>query len=141
MDRIEREFRGKVKFVIKFNPYKYRDFSRIAAEAALCAGEQGKFREMHKLLLKKSPKLDRSSLISYAGELKLNVEQFTEALDSKKNDATIERDMKLARDLDLFVTPAFFINGRKIEGKVPYEHLRKIIVEELKGRQPDSRGR
>ncbi len=86
---------------------------------------------MHHLLLRKSPKLDRGSLIAYSRELGLNVEQFTKSLDAKKNDRTIERDLKLAHDLDLYTTPAFFINGRRLEGNVPYEHLRKIVVEEL----------
>jgi len=34
--------------------------------------------------------------------------------------------------LDLFNTPTFFINGRKVVGDVPYEHLKKVIEEELK---------
>ncbi len=86
---------------------------------------------MHHLLLRKSPQLDRISLIGYAKTLGLDVEQFTKSLDAKKHDMTIERDVRLATDLDLYNTPTFFINGRKVVGKVPYEHLKKVIVEEL----------
>jgi protein-disulfide isomerase len=121
-----------VRLVIKFYPYKYRDFARISAEAALCAGDQGKFREMHRLLLNKSPKLNRDSLIGYAKELGLDTDQFTKSFDSKKHDVLIERDLKLGLDLDLYNTPAFFINGRKVVGNVPYEYLKKIVLEELK---------
>jgi len=117
--------------VIKFYPYKYRDFARMSAEAALAAAEQGKFREMHRLLLKKSPKLDRDSLIRYAKEIGLDTEKFGLSLDSRKNDRLIERDLKLAMDLDLYNTPTFFINGRRIIGNVPYEYLKKVVVEEL----------
>ena len=118
--------------MIKNYPYIYRDYSFIAAEASLAARDQGKYWEMHDLLLKCSPKLDRASLIQYARELGLNVKQFTEALDKKKNAAEIERDKALAVSLDLYNTPTFFINGRKIVGERPYSYLKKIIDEELR---------
>ncbi len=86
---------------------------------------------MHRLLLKKSPKLDRDSLIGYAKEIGLNADKFTESLDKRKNDKIIERDVNLALSLDLYNTPTFFINGRRVIGDVPYEYLKKIVIEEL----------
>ena len=67
---------------MKHLPYRYRDDSRIAAEASLAARDQGKFREMHLLLLDRSPKLDRESLIAYAKEMNLDVPRFTKDLES-----------------------------------------------------------
>jgi len=125
-------FKGKVRLVVKNNPYKYRDYSHIAAEASLAAADQGKYWEMHDLLLKHSPKLDRNSLINYAKELGLDVNRFTDSIDKMRHSALIEQDKKLALSLDLFNTPTFFINGRKVVGDVPYEHLKKVIEEELK---------
>ena len=125
-------FKGKVRLVVKNNPYKYRDYSHIAAEASLAAADQGKYWEMHDLLLKNSPKLDRNSLINYAKELGLDVNRFTDSIDKMRHSALIEQDKKLALSLDLFNTPTFFINGRKVVGDVPYEHLKKVIEEELK---------
>jgi protein-disulfide isomerase len=118
--------------VIKFLPYKYRDYAFIAAQSALAAQEQGRFADMHHLLLKRSPKLDRASLINYARELGLNIVQFQQSLDSNKYAAHINRDLALAKELDLYNTPSFFINGRKVVGNVPYEYLKKIVAEELK---------
>ena len=118
--------------MIKNNPYKYRDYSHIAAEASLAAADQGKYWEMHDILLKNSPKLDRDSLIKYAKELGLDVNRFTESLDKMKHSALIEQDKKLAISLDLYNTPTFFINGRKVVGDVPYEYLKKVVEEELK---------
>jgi len=126
-----KEYGNKVQLVIKFYPYKYRDFARISAEAALAASDQGRFSEMHHIMLRKSPQLDRTSLLAYAKEIGLDVEKFRASLDTKKNDKIIERDLKLALDLDLYNTPTFFINGRRIIGNVPYEYLKKIVVEEL----------
>ncbi len=125
-------YKGKIRLIIKNYPYKYRDYSRIAAEASLAALDQGKYWEMHDILLKKSPRLDRESLIKYAQEIGLDTKAFTDSLDKMKHSAIIERDTKLAIDLDLYNTPTFFINGRKVIGNRPYDYLKKIIEEELK---------
>jgi len=125
-------YKGKVRLVIKNYPYKYRDYSRIAAEASLAAREQGKYWEMHDLLIKRSPKLDRASLISYAKELGLDIRKFTESIDSQKFKKEIDADLKLAVDMDLYNTPTFYINGRQVVGERPYEYIKKIIDEELK---------
>lgn len=128
-----KEYRGKIRLIIKHYPYKYRDFSHIAAEAAMAAHEQGKFWQMHELLLKRSPQLDRTSLIGYAKEIGLDLNKFIDSLDRMKHRDIIERDKKLAIELDLYNTPTFFINGRKVIGNRPYEYFKKIIEEELKG--------
>ena len=131
VERLMSEYGQKLRLVIKFYPYKYRDFARISAEAALAAYDQGKFWEMHRVLLRRSPQLDRANLIAYAKEIGLNVDKFRESLDKRKNDNIIERDLKLAISLDLYNTPTFFINGRRVIGDVPYQYLKKIVAEEL----------
>ena len=125
-------YKGKIRLVIKNYPYKYRDYSHIAAEASLAARDQNKYWEMHDLLLKKSPQLDRASLIRYSQELGMDVKKFAESLDAMKHSASIEKDKKLAVDLDLYNTPTFFINGRKVVGNRAYDYFQKIIDEELK---------
>jgi len=127
-------YAGKVRLVVKNYPYIYRDYSHLAAEASLDARDQGKYWEMHDLLLKRSPKLDRASLITYARELGLDVQKFTESLDAKKHAAEIERDKKLAVDMDLYSTPTFFINGIRVVGERPFEYFKKILDEELSKR-------
>jgi len=125
-------YQGKVRLVIKNYPYQYRDYSAIAAEASLAARDQGKYWEMHDRLIRQSPKLDRASLIRYAQELGLDTKKFTASLDGKKHSSEIDRDKKLAIDMDLYNTPTFFINGRKVVGERPFEYFKKIIDEELK---------
>jgi len=125
-------YKGKIRLIIKNYPYIYRDYSHLAAEASLAARDQGKYWEMHDLLIKHSPELDRSSLINYAREIGLDVKKFTESLDAMKHAQEIERDKKLAIDLDLYSTPTFFINGRKVVGERPFEYFKKLIDEELK---------
>ncbi len=130
--RILEEHSKEVRLILKNYPYRYRDYARIAAQAALAAGDQGKYWEMHDLLLKRSPLLDRTSLVKYAGELGLDLARFQRDLDGEKHKDLIEADIKLAESLDIYNTPTFFINGRKVVGNAPYEYLKKVVVEELK---------
>ena len=118
--------------MVKHLPYRYRDYSRIAAEASFAARDQGKFREMHLLLLDRSPKLDRASLIGLAKELKLDVPLFTKDLDTERHKKEIDRDLKLGEALDLYNTPTIFINGVKLLGDRPIEEYRAVIDRELK---------
>ena len=130
--KIMETYKDKIRLVIKNYPYKYRDYSRIAAQASLAARDQGKYWEMHDLLIKKSPKLDRASLITYAKELGLDVSKFTASLDSPKHSKAIDDDLALAVKLDLYNTPTIYINGRKVIGERSFEYFKKIIDEELK---------
>jgi protein-disulfide isomerase len=130
--QILQTYPGEIRLVIKNFPYKYRDFARLAAEASLAAGDQGKYWEMHDILISRSPKLDRASLIAYAGELGLDVKKFAESIDSGGHAMDIDRDLKLAESMDLYNTPTFYINGRQVVGERPFDYFRKIIDEELK---------
>ena len=125
------EYPGKIRLYLKNYPYRYRDYSYLAAESLLAAGDQGKYWEMHDIMIKNSPTLDRDSLIRYAGELNLDLKKFTSDLDSMKHKKLIDEDGNLAVAMDLYNTPTFFINGRKVIGNRPYEYLQKIIEEEL----------
>jgi protein-disulfide isomerase len=127
--------------VVKHLPYRYRDYSTMAAEASLAARDQGKFREMHLLLLDRSPKLDRASLIACAKELKLDVPRFTSDLDTMRHKTEIDRDAKLAEGLDLYNTPTIFINGVKLLGDRPIEEYKAVINGELKAPGPGGKKR
>jgi protein-disulfide isomerase len=123
--------------VVKQFPYRYRDYAYPAAEAALAARDQGKFREMHALLLARSPKLDRGSLIACAKALSLDLARFTMDLDTMAHRREIDRDVKQAEALDVHTTPTLFINGIKVTGDRPFEAYREIIDRELRAAVPE----
>jgi protein-disulfide isomerase len=123
---------GKVRLVIKNVPYGYRQYSVASALAALAAGDQGKYWEMHDLLFARWPQLDPESLVRYARELGLDLERFKQSMDSKRHKDAIERDLKLGDELHVYATPTLFINGRKFVGEMRYREFEKIIEEELK---------
>lgn len=125
------DYQGDIRLVIKHLPYEPREHSRLAAEAALAAWEQGKYWEMHDKLIENSPFLDRENLLKIAREIGLDLEPFKQALDTMKHRELIERDRQLASELGVFGTPTFFVNGRKVVGHPPYPSFAKIIEEEL----------
>jgi protein-disulfide isomerase len=128
-------YAGKVRLVIKNYPYKYRDFSKIAAEASLAAQEQGRYWDMHDIMLRNSPKLARADLNAYAEQLGLDQVKFNAALDKSTYAKKVEDDLKLAESIDLYNTPTFFINGRQIVGERPFAFFQKIIDEILQSQR------
>jgi len=129
--QIMKTYPDKIRLVIKNYPYKYRDFAKIAAEASLAARDQGKYWEMHDILISRSPNLDRKNLLAYAEELGLDMKKFTEALDSGKHAKEVESDVALAESMDLYNTPTFYINGLQVVGERPFEYFKKIIDAQL----------
>lgn len=134
------EYPGKIRLVIKHYPYKYRDYSYLAAQAAEAAGAQGKFWPMHDLMLERK-KLDRQALIGYAQQLGLDVSRFTRELDAESYRIRVQQDVDLARGLDLYQTPTFVINGRLLVGGRPIEHMRRLVEEVLLERAPQGAGK
>ena len=131
MKKLLQTYPGKIRFVVKNYPYKYRDYSRIAAQAFFAAADQGKAWEMHDLLLEKSPKLDRKSLDGYAAWLQLDMTRFSKALDTMKDNQQIQEEHDLAIKMDLYNTPTIFINGIKVIGNRSFEYLQRIVEAEL----------
>jgi len=111
---------GKVKLIYRDFPLGFHKDAQKAAEAAECAGEQGKYYEMHNLLFDKGVSGGSSSFKSYASEIGLDREEFDSCLDSGKMASEISKDVKDGQALGVRGTPAFFINGKMISGAQPF---------------------
>jgi protein-disulfide isomerase len=112
-------------------PLGFHDKAQISAEAANCAGAQDKFWEYHDKLFANQKALDKDSLIKYANDLQLDGESFTACLESGRYSADVRQDVSDGQAVGVTGTPAFFINGRFLNGAVPYEQFAAIIDEEL----------
>jgi protein-disulfide isomerase len=121
----------RIRFVYRHYPLPNHPMARPAAEAAACAGEQGKFWPYHDLLFANPSKLADADLKQHAASLGLNAAQFNSCVDTHKLQPQIDRDLKDGEEAGVNGTPAFFINGRMISGAQPYEVFKKIIDEEL----------
>jgi protein-disulfide isomerase len=102
-----------------------------AAEAARCAGEQGKFWEMHDLMFADQGGLDRNGLIAKAAKLQLDAKQFEGCLSSEKYKAEIQQDNQEGFRAGVSGTPGFFINGIFMSGAQPESAFEKAIEEQL----------
>ena len=134
MKQIEETYRGKVRFAFKHNPLPFHPKAMpaaIAAEEARAQGGAAKFWEMHDRLFDSAPALDRPALEAAAQAAKLDMTAFRKALDEQRHEARIRRDQALVTGVGANGTPAFFVNGRKIPGAVPFETFKAVIDEEL----------
>jgi protein-disulfide isomerase len=127
-----KKYEGKVRLVHKDLPLEQiHPQAQLAAEAARCAGEQGKFWDYHDALYGNSPKLGAGELKSYAKQVGLNAAPFDQCLASGKYKAAVQKDLAEGAQLGVTGTPSFFINGREISGALPVESFAAIIDEEL----------
>ncbi len=117
---------------LSYRDYPLREIHPLAqqaAEAARCAGEQGKFWEYHDVLFATS-KLEKPSLLEHAQGLGLDEKNFSACLDSGKFKAAIDSDMQDAEKSGVSATPAFFVNGIFLEGAQPLAAFEKVIESE-----------
>src|SRR5688572_10442876 len=103
-----------------------------AAEASLCAHDQGKFWEMHDTMFQEQGRLSVSELKVKAGRLGLNQKKFDTCLDTGRYTEQVQNDIKEAQKAGVTGTPALFVNGVSVEGgAVSLEVVAKAIDEEL----------
>ena len=119
---------------VVFVPFPLGDHpeSLAAAEAALAAGEQGKFWEMHDLLFdSQATGFSVENLMGHARELGLNTKRFRKALDTHQYRAELKALKKAGLDAGVKGTPAFFVNGRRFDPSPALMTLSRRIDMEL----------
>ncbi len=126
---------GKVKFI-------YRDFAFLgpestwAANAAKCAGEQGKFWQYHDYLFnsqrgENQGAFSKDNLKGFAKVVGLDIAKFNICLDSDKYNDAISKETKSGGEAGVTGTPANFINGVLYAGALPTNNFFQIIDTEL----------
>jgi protein-disulfide isomerase len=109
---LEKEYieTGKVKFVMRENPIPQLHKNAMnASMAALCAGDQGKYWEMHNVMFDNQRQLDVDNLKSFANDLGLDAAEFNDCLDSKKHEKQVQNDMADSNELGMSGTPGFLL--------------------------------
>ena len=122
------------QIAISYRDFPLRDIhaqAQLAAEAARCAGEEGKFWEYHDRLFALPPAFEKPVLQSVAQAVGLDAKRFATCLDSGKFRAAVEEDMRDGNLAGVGGTPAFFINGLFLDGAQPQAEFEKIIDAEL----------
>jgi len=123
LDRLLTEHPADVRIVWKSAPSPLHPGSDTAAEAALCAGRQGKFWEYHARLFEDSGAFTQASMAILANDLGLDSTQFNECIVQGLTRPLVERTVTEARALGLTSIPTLFIDGVRYEGALSYDQL------------------
>jgi len=120
-----------VSIVWKHYPLDMHPNAKPAALAAEAASSQGKFWEYHDKLFANQSKLALDNLKQYAKDLNLDTAQFDKDLLDPGKKKRVDDDLAEARSLAITGTPAFFVNGRFLNGAKPFAEFAKVINAEL----------
>ena len=131
IERLMKEYDGKVRLVFRHFPLDFHPFAQKAAEAGACAQDQGKFWELHDKMFTNQGKLAVDDLKGYAKSLGMDAAKFDKCLDSGEKKPLVEEDLKAGSAAGVSGTPAFFINGLFINGAQPYEQMKQAVDGEL----------
>lgn len=129
---------GKAKIVFKHFAWIGEE-SRRAAEAASCAGAQGKFWEYHDLLYanqrgENQGAFATANLKRFSAQLGLDQASFDACVDGRAYRAAVEADFAEVRSLGLTGTPTFLIEGQRVVGAQPFAVFASVIEGKLAGR-------
>jgi protein-disulfide isomerase len=130
VQQVVKAYGDKVQLYYRDYPLPFHQRAEPAAVAARCAEAQGKFWPYHDKLMA-STKLDDESLKSLAVEAGVDAAKFDECVAKNPYKDAIAKDVADGEKAGVNGTPAFFINGRLIDGAQPFEKFKEVIDEEL----------
>ena len=139
--QIEKDYiqTGKVRYVLRDFPIaSIHPLAFKAHEAAHCAGEQGKYWEMHGRLFANQKAMSPKDLSDHAQGLSLDMPKFQQCLDSGKHASKIRNDLADGQKAGVQGTPSFFLGltepndanikaARIIRGAQPYAAFKQAI--------------
>ena len=130
LDQLLQEFPGAVRIVFKHFPLSFHKDAALAHEAAVIAGELGKFWEVHDALFRDQSNLTLPNLIRVGESLGLDGAKLRDSLESRQYRATVEADISEGIAAGVEGTPTLFVNGRPVVG-ARGALLSKMIADEL----------
>lgn len=125
IDELWDEYPNQLRLVVKEFPV--HQTAELAAEAALAADDQGKFWELHDLMMANQDDLSEKALLDYGARAGLDVKKLKTALERRSYKKAVEEEMDAGKQADVKGTPCFFINGKQFTGAQPIENFRKEI--------------
>jgi RNA polymerase sigma factor (sigma-70 family) len=129
IDQLWDDYPGQLRLVVKQFPV--HEQARLAAEASLAADAQGKFWELHDVMMGNQQDLSRDAIVAYAQQAGLDVASLATALDQHTYASALAAEIKAASDVGIHATPTFLINGQEVRGAVPADMFRDAIDQAL----------
>jgi protein-disulfide isomerase len=123
---------GKVRWRFRDFPLSSHQYSRVAALAAQCGGEQGKFWEMHDQLFfnhqwAQTGKNPTGLFREFAKTIGLDAERYDACMDSQRYAGRIEESRQEGAALGVDHTPSFYVNGRLFTGRATSDAFKALI--------------
>jgi len=118
---------GKVKVVYRDYPLSFHPAAQPAAEAAECAGDQGKYWQYHDALFEQQATIETLDYIKLAGDIGLDKATFKTCTETHKFASEIAKDQADGDAAGVDGTPASFINGKLVSGAVSYATFKAAI--------------
>jgi predicted DsbA family dithiol-disulfide isomerase len=131
LHELEEHYGDSIRIVFKHLPLDIHPEARLAAEASLCAREQGRFRELHDWLFENPRRIQVATMKEVAPSLGLDAGELETCVLGHRYSDEVAEQMGQAEELGVNSTPTFFVNGRKMSER-SYEAFSRLIDEELK---------
>jgi RNA polymerase sigma factor (sigma-70 family) len=131
MNQLVARHAEEVRYQVVQRPQSFHKNAAQATRAALAAHQQGKFWEMHEVLLANQKALASKDIEGYARAIGLDVARFRNDLLGATviNQADLEEAN--AASINVEGTPTFFFNGRSLQGARSLEQYEKVLKEEI----------
>ncbi len=126
-----KKYGDKVRLIYMDFPLPMHPYALKAAQAARCAGDQGKYWQFHDALFADQSKLDQAGIKATAGRLKLDTKKFDECTAGDLHMDQIKKSQQEGSSAGVDGTPTFLIDGRMMSGAQPASEFESIINEEL----------
>jgi protein-disulfide isomerase len=129
-----REFGDDLCLVFRNFPLtQVHPLAAMASQAAEAAGAQGKFWEMHDLLYEHQEALEFEDILSYAQEIKLDIERFSQDVQTGAFRERISQDTRSGIRSGVNGTPTFFLNGVRYDDSWDFETFSATIQKFISG--------
>ena len=130
------EYGDKIRYIFHDYPLSFHPHAQILSEAARCAGDQGKYWEMHDVLFGDDREfIDKTNidedLSGFAKEIGIDSAQFNLCLEEGTFTKAVKDDFNLGSSLGVSGTPTFFVNGQMLVGAQPFEAFKALIDQQL----------
>lgn len=127
LEALRAELGDDLRLVWRHKPLTATGGSKLLAEAAIAAGEQGKFWEFHDRALAHPGPVRRADMEAFAREIGLDLARFRTALDDRTHLPDVLVDVAEGAALGVRGTPTFYINGTPVIGAVPLDEMRAVV--------------
>jgi protein-disulfide isomerase len=137
LKQVESRYGKDLRLAFKHNPLPMHPDAPYAARAAIAAGKQGKFWQMHDKLFEANISrtangLKPERIDQMARDLGLDLDRFHRDVEAQETKDQVDADQAQARSLGATGTPYFYVNGQRIAGAQPFEQFKLVVDSAIK---------